>query len=87
MSGLRWPIETWFGDNEQYSGLGDNEVRRGVAWHLHVTLVISAHFFLVWVGLHLKKAMALMLPQVVVVLLGAVLPSPQFVAQHVMVIL
>ncbi|MGH8057889.1 MAG: IS701 family transposase [Candidatus Entotheonellia bacterium] len=55
LSGMRWPIETCFEDGKQYLGMGDYEVRSWRGWHHHMTLCLLAHFFLVRVGLRLKK--------------------------------
>jgi len=55
MSGMRWSIETSFKECKQYLGMGDYEVRSWRGWHHHMTLCILAHFFLVRVGLRLKK--------------------------------
>ena len=55
MSGMRWPIETYFEDGKQLLGMGDYEVRSWTGWHHHMTLVILAHFFVVRLRLRLKK--------------------------------
>ena len=55
MSGMRWSIETSFKECKQHLGMGDYEVRSWRGWHHHMTLCILAHFFLVRVGLRLKK--------------------------------
>jgi SRSO17 transposase len=56
LSGMRWPIETYFEDGKQYVGMGDYEVRGWRGWHHYMTLCILAHFFLVRVCLGLKKS-------------------------------
>lgn len=55
LSGMRWPIETCCEDSKQYLGMGDYEVRGWRGWHHHMTLCILAHFFLVRMGIRLKK--------------------------------
>jgi len=55
MSGMRWSIETSFKECKQHLGMGDYEVRSWHGWHHHMTLCVLAHFFLVRVGLRLKK--------------------------------
>jgi len=55
MSGMRWSIETSFKECKQHLGMGDYEVRSWRGWHHHMTLCVLAHFFLVRVGLRLKK--------------------------------
>ena len=81
MSGMRWPIETCFEDGKQLLGMGDDEVRSWSGWHHHMTLVILAHFFVVRMSLRFKKkAPAVTLPQVVMVL-AAVLPRREFNTQ------
>ncbi len=77
MSGMRWPIETCFEDSKQLLGMGDYEVRSWTGWHHHMTLVILAHFFVVHELTVKKKAPAVTLPQVVLVL-AAVLPLREF---------
>jgi SRSO17 transposase len=55
LSGLRWPIETWFEDGQQDLGMGDDDVRRWRGWPQHLTRCILAHFFLVRPSLRLNK--------------------------------
>jgi len=81
MSGMRWPIETCFEDSKQLLGMGAYEVRSWTGWHHHMTLVILAHFFVVRMRLRFKKkAPAVTLPQVVMVL-ATVLPFREFDTQ------
>jgi hypothetical protein len=66
-------IDTCCEDGKQLLGRGDDAVRGWTGWHHPMTLVILAHFFVVRMRLRLKKAPAVTLPQVVMVLV-TVLP-------------
>lgn len=55
VSGMRWPIETAFGDCKGHFGMDHYEVRSWLGWHHHMTLCILAHHFLVRTKLALKK--------------------------------
>jgi SRSO17 transposase len=63
MGGMRWPIETCFETGKQLLGMGDDEVRSWRGWHHQMTLVIRAHFFLVWMQIRLKKTRRLWSPR------------------------
>jgi SRSO17 transposase len=49
MSGMRWPVELTFEEGKTELGMDQYETRSWQGWHHHMTLVILAHHFLVWV--------------------------------------
>lgn len=78
MLGVRWPIELTFAHGKQAVGMDAYEVRRWQGWHHHMTLVMLAHHFLVWVRVQWQaRAPGLTLPQVQLLLIS-VLPQPVF---------
>jgi SRSO17 transposase len=82
MLGMRWPVELTFEQGKQEVGLDAYEVRSWQGWHHHMTMVMLAHHFLVWVRVEWKdRAPALTLNQVRL-LLTSVLPKPVFNAER-----
>lgn len=78
MLGVRWPIELTFEHGKQAVGMDAYEVRSWQGWHHHMTLVMLAHHFLVWVRVQWQaRAPGLTLPQVQLLLIS-VLPQPVF---------
>jgi len=78
MCGMRWPIELTFEEGKGEVGMDQYELRGWVGWHHHMTLVMLAHHFLVWVRVRWRgRAPALTLYQVRL-LLQSVLPMPVF---------
>ena len=76
MSGMRWPIELTFEVGKDDLGMDQYETRSWLGWHHHMTLVMLAHQFLVWVRVQWhEKAPALTLAQVQL-LLTSVIPKP-----------
>ena len=65
MSGMRWPVELSFEEGKAELGMDQYETRSWAGWHHHMTLVMLAHHFLVWVRVRWKeRAPALTLAQV-----------------------
>jgi SRSO17 transposase len=65
MCGMRWPIELTFEVGKDELGMDQYETRSWLGWHHHMTLVMLAHQFLVWVRVHWHAlAPALTLAQV-----------------------
>src|SRR5215207_9908904 len=65
MCGIRWPIELTFEVGKDELGMDQYETRSWLGWHHHMTLVMLAHQFLVWVRVHWQElAPALTLAQV-----------------------
>jgi SRSO17 transposase len=76
MSGMRWPIELTFEEGKGEVGMDQYETRSWIGWHHHMTLVMLAHHFLVWVRVRwMDRAPALTLYQVRLLLMS-VLPRP-----------
>jgi SRSO17 transposase len=76
MSGMRWPIELTFEVGKDELGMDQYETRSWIGWHHHMTLVMLAHHFLVWIRVRWKeRAPALTLAQVRLLLLS-VIPKP-----------
>jgi hypothetical protein len=76
MCGMRWPIELTFEVGKDELGMDRYETRSWLGWHHHMTLVMLAHQFLVWVRVQWQEqAPALILAQVQL-LLTSVLPKP-----------
>jgi len=76
MSGMRWPIELTFEVGKDELGMDQYETRSWLGWHHHMTLVMLAHQFLVWVRVRWQdRAPALTLAQVRL-LLTSVIPKP-----------
>lgn len=76
MSGMRWPIELTFEEGKGEVGMDQYETRSWLGWHHHMTLVMLAHHFLVWVRVRWRDlAPALTLYQVRLLLMS-VLPRP-----------
>lgn len=75
MSGMRWPVELTFEESKDELGMDQYETRSWLGWHHHMTLVMLAHHFLVWVRVHWQdRAPALTLAQVRL-LLTSVIPT------------
>jgi len=76
MSGMRWPVELTFEEGKEELGMDQYETRSWLGWHHHMTLVMLAHHFLVWVRVRwTDRAPALTLAQVRL-LLFSVIPKP-----------
>jgi SRSO17 transposase len=76
MSGMRWPVELTFEEGKTELGMDQYETRSWLGWHHHMTLVMLAHHFLVWVRVRwAARAPALTLAQVRLLLMS-VLPKP-----------
>jgi len=76
MSGMRWPIELTFEESKGEVGMDQYEMRSWIGWHHHMTLVMLAHHFLVWVRVRWRdRAPALTLYQVRLLLMS-VIPRP-----------
>jgi len=87
MCGMRWPIELTFEEGKGEVGMDHYEVRGWVGWHHHMTLVMLAHHFLVWVRVRWhERAPALTLYQVRL-LVQSVLPMPVFDAGRALAII
>ena len=75
MSGMRWPVELTFEESKDELGMDQYETRSWIGWHHHMTLVMLAHHFLVWVRIRWQdRAPALTLAQVRL-LLTSVIPT------------
>jgi len=75
MSGMRWPVELTFEESKDELGMDQYETRSWIGWHHHMTLVMLAHHFLVWVRVRWQdRAPALTLAQVRL-LLTSVIPT------------
>lgn len=62
---MHWPIELTFEVGKDELGMDQYETRSWLGWHHHMTLVMLAHQFLVWVRVHWQElAPALTLAQV-----------------------
>jgi SRSO17 transposase len=87
MSGMRWPIELTFEEGKGEVGMDQYETRSWLGWHHHMTLVLLAHHFLVWVRVHWRdRAPALTLYQVRLLLMS-VIPRPVLDAQRALAII
>jgi SRSO17 transposase len=87
MCGLRWPIELTFEEGKGEMGMDQYETRSWLGWHHHMTLVMLAHHFLVWVRVRWhSRAPALTLYQVRLLLLS-VLPKPDLTPQRALAII
>jgi len=76
MSGMRWPVELTFEEGKTELGMDQYETRGWQGWHHHMTLVILAHHFLVWVRVRwADRAAALTLAQVRLLVMS-VMPKP-----------
>jgi len=76
MSGMRWPVELTFEESKEELGMDQYETRSWLGWHHHMTLVMLAHHFLVWVRVRWADcAPALTLNQVRLLLIS-VIPKP-----------
>jgi len=76
MSGMRWPVELSFEEGKTELGMDQYETRSWQGWHHHMTLVILAHHFLVWVRVRwADRAPALTLAQVRLLVMS-VIPKP-----------
>jgi SRSO17 transposase len=76
MSGMRWPVELSFEEGKTELGMDQYETRSWQGWHHHMTLVMLAHHFLVWVRVRwADRAPALTLAQVRLLVLS-VIPKP-----------
>jgi SRSO17 transposase len=87
MCGIRWPIELTFEEGKGEVGMDQYETRSWLGWHHHMTLVMLAHHFLVWVLLSWRdRAPALTLYQVRLLVLS-VLPKPALTPQRALAII
>lgn len=76
MSGMRWPVELSFEEGKTELGMDQYETRSFLGWHHHMTLVMLAHHFLVWVRVRwADRAPALTLAQVRLLVMS-VIPKP-----------
>lgn len=76
MCGMRWPIELTFEVGKDELGMDQYETRSWQGWHHHMSLVMLAHQFLVWVRVLWRSlAPALTLAQVRLLLTSAI-PKP-----------
>jgi len=82
LSGLRWPIEILFEESKGEVGFDHYELRGWLGWHHHMTLSILAHFFLVFLRIHLQHLAPALTIYQVRLLLTSVLPKPIFDAQE-----
>jgi SRSO17 transposase len=82
MSGMRWPVELSFEEGKSDLGMDQYETRGWLGWHHHMTLVMLAHHFLVWVRVRWRdRAPALTLAQVRLLLMS-VIPKPLLNAER-----
>ncbi len=82
MSGMRWPVELSFEEGKTELGMDQYETRSWQGWHHHMTLVMLAHHFLVWVRVRwADRAPALTLAQVRLLLIS-VIPKPSLNAER-----
>ena len=73
MSGMRWPVELTFEESKEELGMDQYETRSWLGWHHHMTLVMLAHHFLVWVRVRWREcAPALTLAQVRLLLMSVI---------------
>jgi SRSO17 transposase len=87
MSGMRWPIELTFEQGKGEVGMDQYETRSWRGWQHHMTLVMLAHHFLVWVRVRWHdRAPALTLYQVRLLLLSVV-PRPVLDAHRALMII
>jgi SRSO17 transposase len=76
MCGMRWPVELCFEEEKTELGMDQYETRSWAGWHHHMSLVMVAHHFLVWVRVRWKEcAPALTLAQVRLLVMS-VIPKP-----------
>jgi SRSO17 transposase len=82
MSGMRWPVELSFAEGKTELGMDQYETRSWQGWHHHMTLVMLAHHFLVWVRVRWgDRAPALTLAQVRLLVIS-VIPKPRLNAER-----
>jgi SRSO17 transposase len=82
MSGMRWPVELSFEEGKTELGMDQYETRSWQGWHHHMTLVMLAHHFLVWVRVRwADRASALTLAQVRLLVIS-VIPKPSLTAER-----
>ncbi|MEP7188551.1 MAG: IS701 family transposase [Roseiflexaceae bacterium] len=73
MSGMRWPVELSFEESKDELGMDHYETRSWIGWQHHMTLVMLAHHFLVWVRVRWQEqAPALTLAQVRLLLMSVI---------------
>lgn len=73
MSGMRWPVELTFEEGKEELGMDQYETRSWLGWHHHMSLVMLAHHFLVWVRVRWReRAPALTLAQVRLLLMSVI---------------
>jgi SRSO17 transposase len=73
VSGMRWPVELTFEEGKQELGMDQYETRSWLGWQHHMTLVMLAHHFLVWVRVRwAARAPALTLNQVRLLLMSVI---------------
>jgi SRSO17 transposase len=86
MSGMRWPVELTFEESKEELGMDQYETRSWLGWHHHMTLVMLAHHFLVWVRVRwADRAPALTLNQVRLLLMS-VIPKPLLNAERALML-
>jgi SRSO17 transposase len=82
MSGMRWPVELTFAEGKEELGMDQYETRSWLGWHHHMTMVMLAHHFLVWVRVRWhSRAPAVTLAQVRLLLMS-VIPKPLLNAER-----
>ena len=82
MRGMRWPVELSFAESKTELGMDQYETRSWQGWQHHLTLVMLAHHFLVWVRVRwADRAPTLTLAQVRLLLLS-VIPKPRLNAER-----
>lgn len=87
MSGMRWPVELSFEEGKTELGMDHYETRSWLGWHHHMSLVLLAHHFLVWVRVRwADRAPALTLAQVRLLLIS-VIPKPILNAERALMLI
>jgi len=76
MCAMRWPIELTFEVSKDELGMDQYETRSWLGWHHHMTLVMLAHQFLVWVRLSWQEVAPGVTLAQVRLLLTSVIPKP-----------
>lgn len=86
LSGMRWPVELSFEEGKSELGMDQYETRSWLGWHHHMTLVMLAHHFLVWVRVRWSElAPALTLAQVRLLVIS-VIAKPLLNAERALMI-
>ena len=88
MSGMRWPIELTFEVGKDDLGMDQYETRSWLGWHHHMTLIMLAHQFLVWVRVQWQElAPALTLAQVQLLVTSVILKPVLDAARALLLVL